>query len=214
MLTAEFDKLSADTQQTQQTHQSEKTKLLDKRKKLLEAHFAGAIPLDLLKEQPDHIARRLAWLDTQLAVSQEVFDNANAHLDDVLLLCGYTHALYMSLDDNLRRVCNQAFFEKIRITDADTVTGAPHNGFSTVLHPGVQQAAINASLPGDAPDLASFESTVAGLNITGRTVFLTAGAARYARWASLATPGQRLVNTQSLVSSAQASLALLPHSIV
>jgi len=63
----------------------------------------------------------------------------------------------MSIDDNLRRVCNQAFFERIWITDDDTIDTNPNPGFATVLHPGVQQAALRADRPGDAYDLTAFE---------------------------------------------------------
>ena len=74
----------------------------------------------------------------------------------------------MSLDDTMHRACTQAFFDQTWI--ADTATGEPHDGFTTVLHPGVQQAAINTDLPGDTCDLTSFEGIVTGLNITGRVL--------------------------------------------
>ena len=144
MLTAEFDKLYADAKKTHDKHQGEKNQLLAKRKKLLDAHFAGAVPVDLLKEEQDQIARRLAWLDSQITAGKDVYDNARAHLQDVLDLCGDAHALYMSIDDPLRRICNQAFFERIWITDDDTIHTDPNPGFAVALHPGIQQKAIRA----------------------------------------------------------------------
>ena len=138
-------------------HQTERDQLLAKRKQLLDAHFAGAIPIDLLKDEQEVIARRLAWLDNQLQASKEDYDSARAHLADVLDLAHDAHALNMSLNDGLRRVCNQAFFERIWITDDDTIDTNPNPGFATVLHPGVQQAALRADRPGDAYDLTAFE---------------------------------------------------------
>ena len=108
LLTAKFDQLSAGEKQTQQACQTERSNLLAKRKQLLDAHFAGAIPIDLLKKEQDHIARRLAWLDSQLATGNEILDNAKAHLKATLDLCSDAYQLYMNIDDNLR-LCNQAF---------------------------------------------------------------------------------------------------------
>ena len=145
LLTAEFDKLYAEASSAYDKHQGEKNKLLTKRKKLLEAHYAGAIPIDLLKEEQDQIARRLAWLDSQITADKDVYDNARAHMQDVLDLCGDAHALYMSIDDPLRRICNQAFFQKIWITDDDTIQAEPNPGFAVILHPGIQNKAIRAA---------------------------------------------------------------------
>ena len=167
LLTAEFDHLYTKARDTHQTHQREKTALLAKRKQLLDAHYAGAIPIDLLKQEQDHIARRLAWLNTQIEAGKEIYENAKAHLKDVLNLAGNAYELYMSLDDNLRRICNQAFFEKIYISDVDTITAQPHQGFATVLNHGIQHAALAANRSGDANNLAAFNNTVQGLNVPG-----------------------------------------------
>lgn len=40
------------------------------------------------------------------------------------------HAIYMSIDDSLRRIANQAFFNKLIVQDDDTInsdSGAPFN---------------------------------------------------------------------------------------
>ena len=73
----------------------------------------------------------------------------------------------MSLNDNLRRICNHAFFEKIYISDVDTITAQPHQGFATILNHGIQHAALAANRSGDANNLAAFNNTVQGLNVPG-----------------------------------------------
>ena len=95
--------------------------------------------------------------------------SARAHLRDVLDLAGDAHDLSMSLDDNLRRLCNQAFVDQMWITDQDTIEARPHQGFAVVLHPGVQQAALAADKPGDFCDLHAFDQAtdVRGVNVTG-----------------------------------------------
>ncbi len=43
---------------------------------------------------------------------------------DCLALAKDCHAIYTSIDDSLRRIANQAFFDKLYVTEADTVTGS------------------------------------------------------------------------------------------
>lgn len=48
----------------------EKDVLERKRKKLLEAHYSDAIPLDLLKSEQQKIAKQLAAIDSQIAAHE------------------------------------------------------------------------------------------------------------------------------------------------
>ena len=54
------------------------------------------------------------------------------------------HAIYMSIDDSLRRICNQAFFERTHVYEvekADRVE-AEREPFDTLLDPAVHAAAL------------------------------------------------------------------------
>ena len=101
------------------TYLAERSDLNDRRTKLLHAHLDGAVPLDLMKEEQDKIARRLALLDAQIDAGDIEYDQAKAHLDDCLTLAGNCHQLYMSIDDPLRRIANQAFFDRLYIQPDD-----------------------------------------------------------------------------------------------
>ena len=50
-----------------------------------------------------------------------------------LALAGDMHAIYMSIDDSLRRIANQAFFDKLIVTDDDTIHGEPGVPFNVFL---------------------------------------------------------------------------------
>lgn len=100
------------------------------------------IPLDLLGEEQERIARRLAFLDAQINAGDIEYDQAKAHLEDCLALVGDCHAIYMSIDDSLRRLANQAFFDKIVVMPDDTVDGQPGEPFNILLDPDVQRAAL------------------------------------------------------------------------
>ncbi|QIR69948.1 hypothetical protein [Kocuria sp. KD4] len=97
------------------------------------------MPLDLLKEEQDRIARRLAFLDSRIDAGQVEYDQAKAHLEDCLALARDMHAIYMSIDDSLRRICNQAFFDRINVYElddgGDVVDADPGEPFNTLLDP-------------------------------------------------------------------------------
>lgn len=51
----------------------------------------------------------------------------------------------MSIDDSLRRVCNQAFFERIHVYEVenvDTVEGEPGEPFDSLLDPNLHAVAL------------------------------------------------------------------------
>lgn len=80
----------------------------------------------LLTSERDRIARRLAFLDAHITAGDIGYNQARAHLDDCLTLAGNCHDLYTSIDDSLRRIANQAFFDKLFVQpDSATIEGPP-----------------------------------------------------------------------------------------
>lgn len=145
MLTRQFDDLHAASKAERHTLAAERDKLRDERRSLLHAHHAGAVPLDLLKEEQDRIARRLAFLDSRIDAGQIEYDQAKAHLEDCLALAGDMHSIYMSIEDSLRRICNQAFFDRINvyeIQNTNIVDGEPGQPFDALLDPNLHATAL------------------------------------------------------------------------
>ena len=141
LIVAEFDRLHETSRRDRGTYLAERNDLNDRRKKLLDAHLDGAVPVDLLKEEQDKIARRLAFLDAQINAGDIEYDQAKAHLDDCLRLAGDCYKLYMSIDDPLRRIANQAFFDKLYVQTDDQINGQPGEPFNIFFDPDVQQLA-------------------------------------------------------------------------
>ena len=167
MLTRQFDDLHAASKAERHTLSAERDRLRDERRSLLHAHHAGAVPLDLLKEEQDRIARRLAFLDSRIDAGQVEYDQARAHLEDCLALAGNAHAIYMSLDDSLRRICNQAFFDRINVYEVentDTVDADAGEPFDTLFHPALHAEALAYEARRQAGD-DTLPDHVAGLNI-------------------------------------------------
>ncbi len=143
LITAEFDRLHATPSRERNAYAAERDVLRDERTKLLQAHYASAVPLDLLASEQDRVARRLAFLDAQINVGDIEYDRARAHLDDCLALAGDCRAIYISIDDSLRRLANQAFFDKLIVTGEDTIDGQPGEPFNILFDPGVQRIALD-----------------------------------------------------------------------
>ena len=59
----------AGKRRSQQTLEVQRGRLINERSKLLQAHYAGAVPLDLLKSEQDRIGGQLALVDGRLLVS-------------------------------------------------------------------------------------------------------------------------------------------------
>lgn len=143
LITAEFDRLHATARHERQGYQQERDGLLGERKKLLEAHYAGAIPLDLLGEEQERIARRLAFLEPQIEAGDIEYEQAQAHIDDCPALAGDCHAIYTSIDDSLRRIANQAFFDRLIVLPEDGVIGEPGEPFNALFNAEVQTRAVH-----------------------------------------------------------------------
>jgi len=140
----------------------ERDDLQAERSKLLQAHYAGAVPLDLLKSEQDRIGKRLAFLEAQIEAGDMEYELASAHLDDCLALGRDCYKLYMSIDDSLRRIANQAFFDKLYLSEEGTIIGEPGEPFNAFFDPGVQTTA--ARHKGRAAESRSQTGNVAGLN--------------------------------------------------
>ncbi len=156
-----FDQLHDIARRERQAYQAERDDLAQERIKLLQAHYAGAVPIDLLKTEEDRIARRLGFLDARIDAGDIEYDRAKAHLDDCLALAGECHALYLSMDDSLRRTANQAFFDKLYVTADDQIDGQPGEPFIVLFNPDVQRLALR---PEAEDESGTQPSSVVGLN--------------------------------------------------
>jgi len=87
---------------------------------------------------------------------------AKAHLDDCLALAGDCQEIYRSIDDSLRRIANQAFFDKLIVLDDDTIDGEPGVPFNVFFNPDVQHLAVRQQ--GRTTESGTQTGDVVGLN--------------------------------------------------
>ena len=98
-------------------------RLENERRRLLQAHLAGAIEIDLLKEEQARVTQELANAGAALAANEIDWTRIEANLEAALELASRIDEAYRKARPATRRQLNQIMFREIRI-DVDGVSGA------------------------------------------------------------------------------------------
>ena len=119
LVLSDFDQLREASEGDRTQMEADRIELGAQRQKLLDAHYAGAIPIDLLRTEQSRIASQLQRLQAQLTAADADFEQARSVLADTLDLTRDCHGAYLQANDHTRRLFNQAFFAKIYIDEDD-----------------------------------------------------------------------------------------------
>lgn len=139
--------------------------LTDERQKLLQAHYQDAVPLDLLKEEQARITRELEGAQGRLGATEQAFVDIQTTLDKALDLAQDCQVAYRLAGPKLRRLFNQAFFEKLLLDDEGNVASVLAEPFGSLL--GEELAAeAEAHLAVASRSVQDGEAEEAGLTIT------------------------------------------------
>ncbi len=122
--------------------------LNDQRQKLLQAHYAEAIALDLLKSEQSRIATELAAAQSVVAEHEEDISSINDKLDHLLAIVDDAHATYQKAPASARRQLNQAIFERLYIDDGTVVGSDLTEPYLRLLSPDLSNA-LEAEAVGD-----------------------------------------------------------------
>lgn len=131
MLHHEFDRLMAAETEELERLTNNRDRLEGEQDRLMQAHYADAIPLSVLKREQDRILAELDQVTRRIDAHFGDYAEARAHLDDALGLLGDCADIYRRCDDTNRRLCNQAFFTKVFIDEDDELRvelGRPFEG--------------------------------------------------------------------------------------
>jgi hypothetical protein len=142
MLDEEFATLHASSETERHQLTIERDRIQDQRRASLQAHYAGALPLDLLKEEQDRLAHQLDLVTARLQSPDTTYDEARTHLRECLALAGDCHSVYTCGSDTTRRMANQAFFTRIYLDSDDQISTEPTPSYRLLLDPAVQQQAL------------------------------------------------------------------------
>ena len=84
----------------------------------MHAHYEGAIPLDLLKEEQAKLTSELGQIERQLTAYQADAAEVRQHLAQALDLLEDCHRLYTAAPAHLKKLLNQVFFERVLVNPA------------------------------------------------------------------------------------------------
>ncbi len=115
--------------------------LRNEQQKLLDAHYADAIPLDLLKTEQSRITTEVITAKTRMTDIDCNFATAEANLTRALVLARDCEVAYQEASDKVRRQFNQVFFKRLLIDDQYHVIGELAEPFETLLGDEVRLAA-------------------------------------------------------------------------
>ena len=114
----EIHHLQRDKDRTIRSLTTRRTNIEDKRRRLMHAHYEGAIPLDLLKEEQAKLTSELGQIERQLAAYQADITEVRQRLTQALDLLEDCHRLYTAAPAHLKKLLNQVFFERMLVNPA------------------------------------------------------------------------------------------------
>ena len=133
----QIEKLADESKAELDRLKMQKDKLEREQRKLLQAHYADAVPLDLLKEEQERIGRALKNINSTMEAYQAEYVDIAKNFNDVFELLDDCGRAYKKADDFQKRCFNQAIFEKIRVNEDLTIEVEYAEPFDTILDPRV-----------------------------------------------------------------------------
>lgn len=121
LLLGELRARQEETNKERSTQERRLLSLRNEQRKLLEAHYADAIPLDLLKSEQVRIGREVVAAERRLAAIDQGVELVVSNLQLALSLLTDCGSVYRQASPHVRRLFNQAFFKAIYIGDEGLV---------------------------------------------------------------------------------------------
>ena len=134
-----------------------------KQAKLLEAHYADAVPLALMKSEQEKLNIKLASIETRISAHRQDSRHASEALNAALSLLDDCGTAYRNAKDGVRRVFNQAIFEKIFVYPDGTIMPEYTEPFTGIVSP--LQKALLAATGEDTPSGSLLFTTNAAVSI-------------------------------------------------
>ena len=109
-------------------------KALDaERQRLMQAHYADAVPLDLLKAEQQRIGDEMVYLQGALVVSEATSEQLERTIREAVARARNCHGAYTEAGPRVRRLINQAFFRKVWVKEDGVVAWELNEPFATLL---------------------------------------------------------------------------------
>ena len=124
----------AEAKTAERQHQATRLKQLEaERTKLMQAHYAGAVPLDLLKSEQQRITDEMATVKGLLAAAEASVERVHEVAVTAAKEAENCHQAYLKAGDHERRLMNQAFFQRVLVTEDGVVKWEYQEPFATLM---------------------------------------------------------------------------------
>ena len=118
-------------------------RLLDEREKLLQAHYAEAVPLDLLKSEQSRIGDALTHIEDRLAATATQDELVGTQLKAALALATDIQDSYRTASDAIRRRLNRWIFAEIVVEEDGELSSTLAEPFNVLLSPQIRRLAAS-----------------------------------------------------------------------
>ena len=136
LLVGEKDALIESAQLKRETDKLERERL-----KLIQAHYADAIPVETLKAEQDRITGQLTEIARRTATLDAGIIEVQDRLTIALKLMTNCHTAYKNASDHVKRLFNQAFYIRILIQRDGTIKTDLNTPFQSLRSPLLQRKA-------------------------------------------------------------------------
>ncbi|MGV1037851.1 MAG: recombinase family protein, partial [Candidatus Nanopelagicales bacterium] len=136
---SELETARTATEAEQHDMKRQQEKLKRERTKLMEAHYEGAIPVDLLGQEQERISQALQQIGSKLASMQAGWEEIERNLQQALDLTVNCGSAYKEAPEHIKRMFNQAFFERVLVVQDDAapdgvrITTDPREPFDSLF---------------------------------------------------------------------------------
>jgi hypothetical protein len=126
--------------------------LKEERKALLQAHYAKAVPTDLLREEMERLTRDIAQAEAESVKAAQSIEYLTEVLEVALYVAGTCNKQYQTAPPSIRRQINQGFFRKLYVgADGEVARADLTEPFAQVLVADmVAQVTSTAGKPSEA----------------------------------------------------------------
>jgi site-specific DNA recombinase len=131
-LLEQLKKQDARRQQDARRAETRTGQLRDERVALLQAHYAGAVPMELLKSEQARIGRELSAAEELVEAASVAFEDIHGTLATALDLASRSAELYQLADNQARRLLNQFFVSKLFV-DGPEIAGSTYTDVGGAL---------------------------------------------------------------------------------
>ncbi len=101
-----------------------KARVTNERQKLLQAHYAGAIPQDVLGSEMKRLTQELAEAETEIKTAKVATTEVEDILRRAIIAASHCEQAYLTAPDHVKRQINRGFFEKLYIGEDGSVERA------------------------------------------------------------------------------------------